>query len=159
MFMNVKASIEIVEYSQESINYIKQLNYEWLIKYFTIESNDVLTLSDPKKSIIYNGGLIYYAKHNGNIVGTAALLRINYKVYELAKMAVTEQYQGEGIGKMLLEHCLAVAKSNNIETLILYSNTILKSAINLYRKYGFEEVELEVGQYKRANIKMKKMIQ
>ena len=74
-------------------------------------------------------------------------------------MAVTEQYQGEGIGKMLLEHCLAVAKSNNIETLILYSNTILKSAINLYRKYGFEEVELEVGQYKRANIKMKKMIQ
>lgn len=154
--MNSKNAIEIIEYSQDTACYIKQLNYEWLNKYFSVELNDVLTLSDPKKSIIDQGGFIYYAKYDGEIVGTVTLLRISDKVFELAKMAVNENFQGNGIGTLLLEHCLSEAKKMKIETLILYSNTILKAAIKLYRKYGFDEVELDTTQYKRANIKMKK---
>ena len=38
--------------------------------------------------------------------------------------------------------------------MILYSNKKLESAIHLYRKYGFVEVELEEGLYERANVKM-----
>lgn len=71
-------------------------------------------------------------------------------------MAVSEKAQGVGIGKILLEHCLYVAKQKQIRTLILYSNTILQPAIHLYRKYGFEEIKLESGLYERANIKMEK---
>uniref|UniRef100_UPI003137C2CF GNAT family N-acetyltransferase n=1 Tax=Fluviicola taffensis TaxID=191579 RepID=UPI003137C2CF len=62
------------------------------------------------------------------------------------------------IGKILLEHCLEFAKQKQIEKLILYSNTKLESAIHLYRKYGFVEIEMEQGVYERGNIKMKKKI-
>jgi ribosomal protein S18 acetylase RimI-like enzyme len=154
--MSNKHEIEIIEFSEELSEPIKTLNYEWLEKYFSVEEGDVASLSNPQKYIIDKGGHIYYAKLNGEIVGTASLLKKNKTVYELGKMAVNDKAQGHGIGTILLEHCLNIAKQKQITTLILYSNTILQSAIHLYRKYGFEEVELESGLYERANIKMEK---
>lgn len=154
--MSNKHEVEIIEFSEELSEPIKTLNYEWLEKYFRVEEGDVASLSNPQKYIIDKGGHIFYAKLNGEIVGTASLLKKNETVYELGKMAVNDKAQGHGIGTILLEHCLNIAQQKQITTLILYSNTILQSAIHLYRKYGFEEVELESGLYERANIKMEK---
>jgi N-acetylglutamate synthase-like GNAT family acetyltransferase len=152
----MKIDIEIIDFSEALSEPIKTLNYEWLEKYFRVEEGDVASLSNPQKYIIDKGGHIYYAKLNGEIVGTASLLKKSETVYELGKMAVNNEAQGHGIGTILLEHCLNVAKQKQITTLILYSNTKLQSAIHLYRKYGFEEIELESGLYERANIKMEK---
>ena len=151
-----KHEIEIIEFSEELSEPIKTLNYEWLEKYFMVEDGDVVSLSNPQEYIINKGGQIYYAKLNGEIVGTASLLKKSETVYELGKMAVSEKAQGQGIGKILLAHCLRAAKEKQISTLILYSNTKLESAIHLYKKNGFEEIELESGLYERANIKMQK---
>jgi ribosomal protein S18 acetylase RimI-like enzyme len=150
--------VEIIAFSEELSEPIKTLNYEWLEKYFRVEEGDVASLSNPQKYIIDKGGHIYYAKLNDEIVGTASLLKKSETVYELGKMAVNDKAQGQGIGTILLEHCLNVAKQKQVTTLILYSNTILESAIHLYRKYGFEEIELESGLYERANIKMEKYL-
>ena len=139
--------VEIIEFSEDLSEPIKTLNYEWLEKYFRIEEGDVASLSDPQKHIIDKGGHIYYAKLDGEIVGTASLLKKSETVYELGKLAVSDKAQGYGIGTLLIEHCLNMAKQKQITTLILYSNTILQSAIHLFRKYGFEEVELESGVY------------
>jgi GNAT superfamily N-acetyltransferase len=146
--------IEIVDYSEGTKEFVKTLNYEWLEKYFKVEPVDVISLADPQKEIIDKQGRIFYAKYNGEIVGTASLLKIEDGVYELGKMAVIETAQGLGIGTVLLEHSLQVAKQSGIARLILYSNTKLASAIHLYRKYGFKEILLEAGHYDRANIKM-----
>lgn len=154
--MSNKHEVEIIEFSEELSEPIKTLNYEWLEKYFRVEEGDIASLSNPQKYIIDKGGHIYYAKLDGEIVGTASLLKKTEIVYELGKMAVNEKAQGHGIGTILIEHCLNFAKQKQITTLILYSNTILQSAIHLYRKYGFEEIELESGLYERANIKMEK---
>ena len=154
--MSKKNLVDIIEFSEELSEPIKTLNYEWLEKYFRIEEGDVASLSDPQKHIIDKGGHIYYAKLNGEIVGTASLLKKSETVYELGKLAVSDKAQGHGIGTILIEHCLNMAKQKQITILILYSNTTLQSAIHLFRKYGFEEVELESGVYERANIKMEK---
>lgn len=154
--MSKKNVVEIIEFSEDLSEPIKTLNYEWLEKYFRIEEGDVASLSDPQKHIIDKGGHIYYAKLNGEIVGTASLLKKSETVYELGKLAVSDKAQGHGIGTILIEHCLNIAKQKQITILILYSNTTLQSAIHLFRKYGFEEVELESGVYERANIKMEK---
>ena len=154
--MKTNSNIEIIDFSDEYAEMIKTLNYEWLTKYFRVEEGDKLSLNNPKEHIIDKGGYIFYAKLNDKISGTASLLKKTETVFELGKMAVTENVRGLGIGKLLLEHCLGFAKKKNISTLILYSNTQLKSAIHLYRKYGFIEIELEKGLYDRANIKMEK---
>lgn len=147
-------SVEIIDYSNEHKEHIKTLNVEWLEKYFHVEPGDVISLSNPEEEIIDKGGWIYYAKYNGEIVGTVSLIYVEEGVYELAKMAVTDKVQGLGIGKVLLGHCFTVAKEKGIGKMILYSNRSLSPAIHLYRKYGFVEVPLEPGHYQRANIKM-----
>ena len=146
--------IEIVNYTEGTKEFIKTLNYEWLEKYFRVEPGDVISLGDPQREIVDKRGHIYYARHNGTIVGTASLLRFNDEVYELGKMAVTATAQGLGIGQFLLEYSIQKAKDLGIKKLVLYSNTKLGSAIHLYRKYGFTEIPLEPGHYERANIKM-----
>lgn len=148
--------IEIIPYSDDLKEAIKVLNYEWLEKYFRVEQSDIQSLSNPKEEIIDKGGFIFYAKLNDEIVGTASLLKKTEDVFELGKMAVSEKAQGHKIGTLLLEYCLQFAKQKQIRTLILYSNTKLKSALHLYRKYGFSEIKLDEGLYERANIKMEK---
>ena len=148
--------IEIINFSEGLEEPIKTLNYEWLEKYFRLEESDIRSLSNPKEEIIDRGGFIFYAKLNDVIVGTCSLLKKDETVFELGKMAVSANAQGHKIGTILLEHCLNFAKEKQIKTLILYSNTQLKSAIHLYRKYGFREIALEKGLYERADIKMEK---
>lgn len=150
--------VEIINFTNDLKDHIKRLNYEWLNKYFRVEKSDELSLSNPKEEIIDKGGMIFYAKLNNEIVGTASLIKKSNEVFELGKMAVTDSVQGYKIGTILLEHCLEVLRQNNIKKCILYSNTKLEAAIHLYRKYGFLEIELETGIYERANIKMKKIL-
>jgi ribosomal protein S18 acetylase RimI-like enzyme len=150
--------IKIIDYNENLKEYIRTLNYEWLQKYFKVEPNDVISLANPKEEIINRGGYIFYASYNEEIVGVVALLKIEEDVFELAKMAVTEKYQGLKLGKILMEHCIEFSKKHGIKKLVLYSNRQLGPAIHLYEKYGFYEIELEPGHYERANIKMEKIV-
>lgn len=156
--MNLDNTVTIIPFSPALKEEIKILNLEWLKKYFRVEPKDELVLSDPQGEIIDKGGMIFYAKYNGKIVGTVSLLKIDDTTFELSKMAVTDDVQGLGIGQKLIEHCLIVAKQKGIKKLLLYSNRKLLPAIYLYKKFGFIEVPLEGGVYERADIKMEKII-
>jgi len=148
--------IEIIGYAEELKQHIKTLNVEWLSKYFRVETNDEIQLSNPQAEIIDKGGSIFYARHNNEIVGTVSLLKIDDTYFELGKMAVTEHAKGLGIGQLLMDHTIAVASRMGIKKLVLYSNTSLGPAIHIYEKYGFREVPMEAGHYERANIRMEK---
>ncbi|MEM8520942.1 GNAT family N-acetyltransferase [Flavobacterium sp. PL12] len=156
--MSLKNTLEIIPFTTDLKDHIKILNFEWLIKYFNVEPKDQLVLSNPQGEIIDKGGFIFYARYNGEIIGTVSLLKIDDSTFELSKMAITSKIQGLGIGKKLIDHCLSFAKENKIEKLILYSNRKLLTALHLYRKFGFEEIELETGNYERADIKMERII-
>ena len=151
-------SIEIIPFSEENISCIKILNVAWLEKYFDVEPSDIKMLSNPKEEILDKGGKIFYAKCNHQIVGTVSLLKIDDATFELSKMAVSEKFQGYGIGKAMLEFCISFAEENKISKLILFSNTILVPAITMYKKYGFSEIDLGSSIYKRSNIKMERNI-
>jgi len=146
--------MEIIEYKSIYREAFKKLNIEWLEKYFVVEPIDHTLLSDPENEIISKGGLIYLVRLDNKIVGTVALLKVNNKIYELSKMAITDKYQGKGIGKKLLYYCIDKVKNLKASKIILYSNTKLIPAIELYKKCGFIEVYLDSSEYERANIKM-----
>jgi ribosomal protein S18 acetylase RimI-like enzyme len=68
---------------------------------------------------------------------------------------VLPEARGKQIGQQLMQHCIDFASQQNFEELFLYSNTKLENAIYIYKKYGFDEVPLEVpNPYERSNIKM-----
>lgn len=151
--------IRIVPYREELAAYFKDFNIAWLQKYFEVEPVNTLMLNDPKSYFLDKGGFIYFATLNTEVVGTFALLKNDDKVYELSKMAVNDKYLGLKIGNKMMEFCIQKAIELKVEKLVLYSNTILKPAIHLYKKYGFKEVLIIKSDYKRANIKMELVIQ
>ena len=151
-------SVEIIGYSDDLKKYFKRLNYEWIEKFFAIEPNDEYVLSNPIKAIIEEGGSIFFAKLNDEIVGTVALIKIDDSTAELAKMAVTEHYQNYGIGKQLMYAVMQQARKDDIARLVLYSHTSLAAAIHLYTRFGFRSTRLDIHQTKRANIKMELLL-
>ncbi|MCD5000860.1 GNAT family N-acetyltransferase [Enterococcus saccharolyticus] len=147
-------SIEIVDYNEQYHEDFKQLSYEWLEKYVTVEPEDVRILNAPKAVILDNGGYIYFAKYQGEIVGTVSLIKVDAETFELAKLAVTEKYQGLSIGRDLMTHCLSVVKQKQVKKIILYTDNKLVSAVALYRKFSFKEVPMINNKYVDSDLMM-----
>ena len=147
-------TIDIIPFESQYATHFYDLNVTWLEKYFYVEPYDEKVLSNPKEYILQNGGFIFFAKINTEIVGTVAF--INQGTYfELSKMAVKPAYQGKKIGMQLMEYCIEFARKQQWESITLYSHRKLIPAINLYTKIGFQEIDLEeVSHYERSDIKM-----
>jgi ribosomal protein S18 acetylase RimI-like enzyme len=147
-------NLQIVAYQKAYAKDFYDLNVAWLQKYFYVEPYDEKVLSNPEAYVLNPGGFIFFAKYHHKIVGVVAL--INQKTFfELSKMAVSPEYQGLKIGQKLVNFCIAFAKKKDWKSITLYSHRSLVPAINLYKKIGFKEVELEKDvHYERANIKM-----
>ena len=77
------------------------------------------------------------------------------EVYELAKMAVSPNRQGEGLGQLLLQHCIEFARQRNGKRMILTTNDILKPALAVYHKLGFKDLPVNPDErYERGNLAM-----
>ena len=150
----MEMNIKIIGFREDLAVYFTELNLAWLKKYFVAEPIDNEILSDPKKFIIDKGGFIFFATAEEKVVGTFALIKIDNDRYELSKMAVDEDFQGNKAGNIMLGFCMKEVKKLQATKLILYSNTKLHPAIHLYKKYGFKEAPLANPESKRANIKM-----
>jgi putative acetyltransferase len=148
-------AIQIVDYSAEYRNDFKQLNYQWIKKYFTVEKEDVKLLEEPEKYIIKPGGFILLAKNGEDIVGTCGLIKINKKTFELVKMAVDEKVRGRHIGYLLGQAIINKAKNLGASIIQLETSSKLIPALNLYRKLGFVKIPLNNSEYKRCDVKMK----
>jgi putative acetyltransferase len=147
-------TVQIIEYNDQYKQDFRKLNLEWLDKYNLTESHDLVVLDDPKGTILDKGGYIWLAKAGDKIVGSAALMKEHKGVYELAKMAVTAEYRGQGISKLLIETCLNKAKEIGASKLSLFSNHQLLTALKLYEKYGFRHVEVKDSPFETADVKM-----
>lgn len=147
-------NIEIIDFEPKYRDDFKNLNVEWLEKYFEVEPYDKEVLSNPEKYILEKGGKIFFfAKFEDKIIGTVALMPKNSS-FELTKMAVTDKIQSKGIGSLLMQKCIDEAKNLGLKEIFLFSNTKLDKAINLYKKVGFLEEHFDSSDYKRANIYM-----
>ncbi|SHG74499.1 bifunctional helix-turn-helix transcriptional regulator/GNAT family N-acetyltransferase [Chryseobacterium vrystaatense] len=148
--------VQIVAYQSQYQSAFKSLNEEWISTYFEMEEADYKALDNPEDYILKNGGKIFVALYNDEPLGVCALIKMddpNYD-FEMAKMAVSPKAQGKNIGWLLGQAVIKSAKEMNASKIYLESNTILKPAINLYYKMGFEKIAGHHTPYKRCNIQM-----
>ncbi|WP_437362877.1 bifunctional helix-turn-helix transcriptional regulator/GNAT family N-acetyltransferase [Olivibacter jilunii] len=148
--------VTIVKYNPVYHTAFKTLNEEWISTYFELEEADRQALENPDQYILNPGGKIFVALYHGEPVGVCALIKMNDPDYdyELAKMAVSPKAQGKNIGYLLGQSAINEARKIGAKALYLESNTILKPAINLYYKLGFQKISGHVSPYKRCNIQM-----
>jgi len=149
-----KAKPQVIEFSPELACDFARLNRAWIEKYFAMEDSDRKVFAAPEQ-IVKKGGTIFFVRLGKKIVATCALIKVDATTYELAKMAVDEAYQGMGIGQLLLKNCLDRAARCKATSLTLETNTRLKAAVTMYRKFGFEPVDNAVSPYKRVDLIMK----
>jgi GNAT superfamily N-acetyltransferase/DNA-binding MarR family transcriptional regulator len=92
----------------------------------------------------------------GEIVGTCALIKAGRSRFELSKMAVTERYQGLGIGRRLLETAVQQFRKTGARELFLESNRKLAPALRLYESSGFHHAPRprQASHYQRSNVYM-----
>lgn len=91
----------------------RRLNEEWIKNLFgKVEDADHYEFDHPVENIINKGGYIFIALLNDEPVGTFAMMRSKNPAYdyELVKYSVSPKAQGHGIGRKLMEACLAQAR-------------------------------------------------
>jgi DNA-binding MarR family transcriptional regulator/GNAT superfamily N-acetyltransferase len=149
--------ITIIPYEAQYKTAFRDLNVAWISAYFKMETFDYEALDTPEENILNKGGYIFVALYKNEPVGVCAL---KYRAddpeyaYELAKMAVSSEMRGKNIGLLLGKTIIEKARELGAKNLFLESNTILKPAINLYHKLGFEKISGRPSPYERSNIQM-----
>ena len=147
-------TIEIIDYEERYHADFKRMNLEYLDKYNLTESHDMMILDNPGEIIIGSGGFLWLAKAGEEIVGTVGIIPEGHGIFELIKMCVAESWRGRGISKLLMETCLQKVKELGGEKLFLFSNHQLQTALKLYTKYGFKNVEVTDSPFETADVKM-----
>lgn len=147
-------SIEIIPFSPDLKHHFEAINKEWVSQYFSLEPFDLAQLENPEDSILKKGGEIIFAQIEGEIVGTVALVPHGENSCEMIKMGVKPSAQGKGVGKILGKSIIQKAKELGFSGMELYSSTKLESALRLYQKLGFQQVEIGCNPYGRCDVKM-----
>lgn len=115
-----------------------------------------LDITDIPKYYTENNGDFEVIEFRGNIIGSYGIYKIDSDTCELRKMYLKQNFQGLGLGNIMIENSFKIAKSLKYKKITLQTNSVLYKAIKLYKKYGFEEFEEEVCE--RCDIAMVKEI-
>lgn len=150
-------TIEIIELDPSNETHkqaFKQINYEWIKKYFKVEQGDLDSLENPEKYFISTGGAVLLARRGEEYLGTSALKPMGNDAYELCKMGVTEAARGLGVGKLIGEAVVQKAHELGAKRVYLETNSTLAPALALYKKLGFSRIENFTSPYERADVAM-----
>ncbi len=92
---------------------------------------------------------VYYViDNNGEVLGGAGvkhLKNFDDDICELQKMYYSPKARGKGLGKLMFEKCLKVAKKLGYKQCYLESASQLKAAIHIYESSGFKHLEGPLG--------------
>ncbi len=139
--------ILIRDYQSGDIAAFDALNRAWLVGHGLLEEPDEEQLRDPEGQILAPGGRIFVAELGGAVVGTCAVVPWSGRELELAKLAVSAEARGQGVGRRLVEACLDHARAAGAPRVVLLSNSQLTSALRLYRALGFVPAPVPEGSH------------
>ena len=88
------------------------------------------------------GGRLYLALWDGAPAGCIALRRIDAESCEMKRLYVRPSFRGRGIGSRLLQQILTEAREIGYRNMLLDTLPFLESAIQMYRKIGFQEIPI-----------------
>lgn len=85
----------------------------------------------------------WIAELDGERVGSIVLVRESDTVARLRLLIVDPKARGRGIGKQLVDACVAFARAAGYRSIVLWTHDVLTAARRLYAQAGFQLVESE----------------
>lgn len=133
----------------------RDINLEWIERYFAVETKDREVLDNPRRYILDAGGAILLAVEGEHVLGVVSLMPMEAGSVELAKMGVRPEAQGRGAGRMLVQSAIARAREMRMRRIYIETNSKLMAALSLYRDAGFLPLKTPVpSPYARADVQL-----
>lgn len=109
--------------------------------------------ADPELDFMYQAyqahrSAYFVIEEDGVVLGGAGIAPLageDPKICELQKMYFLAQGRGRGLGKKMINHCLAYAKEQSFELCYLETLPYMKAAQKLYLKTGFSYIDGPMG--------------
>lgn len=147
--------IIIVQYSPDDQSEVKKLIIS-ILNEFGFKYDPKHTDSDLENPMkFYQGGIFYVLMDNNNIVGTVAVLRVDEKTLKLKRLFLKKDSRGKGLGLMLLKKAVKFCKTQNFNKIFLHTSPKFKTAIRLYKKFGFQIAKNDAGDGCKLVLEMK----
>lgn len=107
---------------------------------------DLLLLADPSRELVD-----YYLKDSScfvlekeeKIIGVAVLLERENQKAEIMNIAVSEEFQGRGLGKKIILEIIDYARSQGVVELMIGTGNSSIHQLALYQKCGFRMSSIE----------------
>ena len=145
-------NIQIFQYKESNLEEIRIILNEYLsfiakelIRppwYFTLDVEYAVnfTMNNLDKFAEPDGRLLL-VEVDGEIAATISLRKIREDAGEIKRMYVKPKFRGKKLGNLLIEEVIEISKGNEFSKLYLDTAHFMSSAISLYKKYGFKEID------------------
>lgn len=113
---------------------------------------ELLLLADPSREIVedyVDRGELFVAEDTKQIIGVYVLLPTRPETVELVNVAVSEKFQGKGIGKKLVEDVVEEAKRKGYKTIEVGTGNSIIGQLVLYQKCGFRISGIDIDFFVR----------
>lgn len=97
-----------------------------------------------------SGYSAWVLQDGARIIGYALMMMVLDEAH-LLNLSVAKACQKQGLGRMLLEHMIAIAKKHDAANMFLEVRPSNISAIALYENIGFNEMAIRRGYYPAHN--------
>lgn len=111
---------------------------------------ELLLLADPSASIVEEyvaKGDCFIAESEKQMIGVYVLLPTRPKTVEIVNVAVAEDHQGNGIGRLLVSDAIHIAKSQGYKTIEIGTGNSSIGQLALYQKCGFRIVSVDFNYF------------
>jgi len=144
--------IQIFQYKESDLGAIRLI----LTEYMTFIANEMIkppwkfnldleygvdfTMNNLDKFAEPDGRLLL-VEVDGEIAGTISLRKIREDAGEIKRMYVKPKFRGKKLGNLMVEKVISISEENGFSKLFLDTALFMSSAVSLYKKYGFKEID------------------